>query len=121
MDDKPALKSYMDQTIVVGFRPEDLEDASLASQHPSDQQLQTEVVGREALGAETLIHFPVSAPTVDTGDPDALDELGAVNSVRCTARFDSRTKARVGDAVRINVDTEKLHYFDRKTHLSIGP
>lgn len=48
--------------------------------------------GREALGAETLIHFKIDAPAVRSGDPDALDELGDDEHVRVTARFTPKTK-----------------------------
>ena len=116
---RPALRDYLDQPLVVGFRPEDLEDAAVTPDHPDDQRLDTVIAVREALGAETLVHFPVAAPSVDSGDPDALDELGDEDASRCTARFSAATRVRVGDRVRVNVSAERLHFFDRKTHLAI--
>ncbi len=116
---RPALRDYLDQPVVVGIRPEDLEDAAVASDHPNDQRLDAEVAVREALGAETLVHFSIAAPSVDSGDPDALDELGDEDVSRCTARFSAATRTRVGDCIRVNVSTEKLHFFDRRTHLAI--
>jgi len=71
------------------------------------------------LGAETLIHFSIAAPRIESGDPDALDELGEVDAGRCTARFSSATQARVGDHIQINVNAERLYFFDPKTHLAI--
>ena len=103
----------------MAFRPEDLEDAAVVPDHPDDQRLDTEIAVREALGAETLVHFAIAAPSVDSGDPDALDELGDEDASRCTARFSAATRVRVGDRVRVNVSTERLHFFDRKTHLAI--
>ena len=116
---RPALRNYLDQPLIVGFRPEDLEDAVVVPDHPDDQRLDTEIAVREALGAETLVHFAIAAPSVDSGDPDALDELGDEDASRCTARFSAATRVRVGDRVRVNVSTERLHFFDRKTHLAI--
>ena len=119
MNIRPALARYVDQPLVVGIRPEDLEDAAVATDHPSDQRISATVEVREALGAETLMHFSIAAPTVDSGDPDALDELGEEDTGRCTARFSAATRARVGDHIEINVDTDHLHFFDPTTHKAI--
>ena len=115
--DRPSLASYVGRPVVVGIRPEHLEDASVAPDHPDDQRLDATVDVREALGAETLVHFNLNAQSVDSGDPDALDDLR--DTGRCTARFSASSQARVGDQIRVNVDGRKLHFFDRQTHLAI--
>jgi len=114
---RPALNGCFDQTLVIGIRPEDLEDAAVATGHPADQRISATVDVREALGAETLIHFGLDAVGVDSGDPDALDELRS--DTRCTARFAAASSARVGEAIEVNVDAAKAHFFDRSTHLAI--
>jgi len=118
-DTRPGLRAYIGQPVVVGIRPEDMEDAAVAPDHPEDQRIEVTVDVREALGAETLIHFGLAAPHVNSGDPDALDELGDENEVRCTARFSADTRARPGDRIQVNVTTKKMHFFDRSTHLAI--
>ncbi len=115
--DRPSLASYVGRPVVVGIRPEHLEDASVAPDHPDDQRLDATVDVREALGAETLVHFNLNAQSVDSGDPDALDDLR--DTGRCTARFSASSQARVSDQIRVNVDGRKLHFFDRQTHLAI--
>ncbi|MXZ95233.1 MAG: sn-glycerol-3-phosphate ABC transporter ATP-binding protein UgpC [Acidimicrobiaceae bacterium] len=115
--ERPALTEHLNRPVVVGIRPEHLEDAAVVADHPDDQRLDATVDVREALGAETLVHFNLSAPSVDSGDPDALDELR--DSGRCTARFSASSTARVGDRARVNVDARHLHFFDRQTHLAI--
>jgi multiple sugar transport system ATP-binding protein len=119
LQERPQLREYLGQPVVVGVRPEDLEDAAVVSEHPDDRRISATVDIREALGAETLMHFSISATGVDSGDPDALDELGADGMSRCTARFSSSTRAKVGDQIRVNVSTDKLHFFDRSSHLAI--
>ena len=116
---RPALRAQIGQPVVVGIRPEDMEDAAVVTDHPDDQRLEAEVDVREALGAETLMHFGLAVPSVNSGDPDALDELGAEDTSRCTARFRADTEARPGDRIRVNVTTEKMHFFDRSSHLAI--
>ncbi|WP_419932090.1 ABC transporter ATP-binding protein [Candidatus Poriferisodalis sp.] len=115
---RPALEAYLDQPVVLGFRPEHLEDAAVAAEHPDDQRLDAVVDVREALGAETLVHFNLNAQGVESGDPDALDEMR--DTGRCTARFAAETRARVGDRIRVNVDVRNLHFFDRQSHLAIN-
>ena len=116
---RPALRAQIGQPVVVGIRPEDMEDAAVVTDHPDDQRLEAGVDVREALGAETLMHFGLAVPAVNSGDPDALDELGADNQSRCTARFSADTEARPGDRIRVNVTTEKMHFFDRSSHLAV--
>ena len=116
---RPALRAQIGQPVVVGIRPEDMEDAAVVTDHPDDQRLEAEVDVREALGAETLMHFGLAVPSVNSGDPDALDELSAEDKSRCTARFSADTEARPGDQIRVNVTTEKMHFFDRSSHLAV--
>ncbi|CAN5773614.1 ABC transporter ATP-binding protein [soil metagenome] len=121
MSRRPALSRYLDRPIAVGIRPEDLEDAAFVPDHPEDRRLTTEIEVREALGAETLMHFRIQAPPVESGDPDAIDELGGGGgSTRATARFSPRTRAREGETIQVNVDTNALHFFDCDTHLAIA-
>lgn len=116
---RPALASYLDQPVVVGIRPEDLDDAAIFPDHPVDQRVRATIDLREALGAETLVHFGVDAPHVDSGDPDALAELGDESSSRCTGRFSPLTEANVGETIQITVNASKFHFFDKTSHLAI--
>src|SRR5258706_5989912 len=55
----PALRSYEGRTVILGIRPEDLEDASLEPDTPADRRLRGVVELREALGSELVVHFTV--------------------------------------------------------------
>ncbi|MGA1438018.1 MAG: ABC transporter ATP-binding protein, partial [Ilumatobacteraceae bacterium] len=70
---RPALREYAGRTLVVGIRPEDLEDAAEAPHIPESQRLSVPIKLIEALGSELMVHFSIDAATVDSGDPDALD------------------------------------------------
>ena len=119
VESRPALAGHLGQPLVVGIRPEDLEDAAVQPDHPADQRISATIDVREALGAETLMHFGIDATHVDSGDPDALDELGDESISRCTGRFSPLSEARVGDTIQINVNAAKFHFFDKSTHLAI--
>src|SRR6266576_5116341 len=53
---RPALRAYEGGEVLVGIRPEDLEDAAFASEAPK-RTLTVVCTLREALGSEVLVHF----------------------------------------------------------------
>jgi multiple sugar transport system ATP-binding protein len=119
-DTRPALRSYAGRTVIVGLRPEDLEDASLAQGAPPDQRLRVTVSLRESMGPEAFLHFPVKAPRVPiatngSAGPSRDDAPIDPTETTFVARVTARTKARDGDNVELVVDTDALHFFDPAT------
>src|SRR5262249_8284755 len=53
---RPALTSFDGRNVVLGIRPEHLEDASLATGTPPGRRLRGLVELREALGSELMVH-----------------------------------------------------------------
>ncbi len=102
----PAAKSkalidggYDGKTVTFGIRPEDVYDSeefvsSAACTFDSNVKVY------ELLGAEVYLYFD-------------LDEFPI------TARVDSRTTARPGDAIKFAFDVEKIHIFDKETEVTI--
>jgi multiple sugar transport system ATP-binding protein len=123
LDRRPALRGQPTRRVIVGIRPEDLEDATVVPNSPADRRIQAQVTLVEALGSELMVHFGLDARTVDSGDPDALEEATAVfaGHARSVAvgRFSPRSRLRIGDTVEIAVSTESLHFFDPQTRLAI--
>ncbi|WP_067465021.1 ABC transporter ATP-binding protein [Actinomadura macra] len=126
LTERPALASYLGRDVVVGVRPEDMEDAELVETSEGGALTSTaELV--EAMGSDVLVHFAVEAAQVVTEDTRELardagtDVLGRLESPRTdlVARFNPRTRVKVGDPVTINVDTGRLHFFDIDTGASI--
>jgi multiple sugar transport system ATP-binding protein len=119
-DTRPALRSYAGRTVIVGLRPEDLEDASLVQGAPPDRRLRVAVSLRESMGPEAFLHFPVKAPRVPiatNGRAGASRDDAPIDPTETTfvARVTARTKARDGDNVELVVDTDALHFFDPAT------
>jgi multiple sugar transport system ATP-binding protein len=128
--DEPGLGGYVGRSVVVGLRPENLEDAALANGAPGGR-LRGRVALREALGAEVLVHFTVSARRAvtedmrelaeDVGDDRVVEELAGRQAREATivGRFGPQTRASEGDAVEVWVDLRSLHFFDPDTGLAI--
>jgi multiple sugar transport system ATP-binding protein len=128
---RPGLKAVQGRTVVVGIRPEDIEDASLVSEAPKDRRMPATVELREALGSEIIVHFAVDAPIVLTEDTKELavdvaaeaaqtleERAREANSV-FVAQLNPRTRAREGDQIELVVDTARMHFFDPETGLGI--
>jgi multiple sugar transport system ATP-binding protein len=127
---RPALKDYEGRKVVLGIRPEDLEDSSLASDVPADRRVRGRVELREALGSEIMVHFTIDAPPAitedvrelaqDIGDERAVQEASeAPGQTTMVGRFGARSKVRVGETAEVCVDTRSLHFFDPETGLGI--
>jgi multiple sugar transport system ATP-binding protein len=116
---RPKLRDFAGANVVVGIRPEDLEDAVVAGQTPEGSRIRAKIGLIEALGSEIMAHFHVDARRVDSGDPDAPDELTGVGASNAVGRFDPRSRVRVGDEAEIVVTVDNLHFFDPATSLSI--
>jgi multiple sugar transport system ATP-binding protein len=128
---RPALKTYQGKNVVLGIRPEDMEDAELAADAPRDRRISAKVDLREALGSQVLVHFTVSAPLVLTEDTkelasdvgtealESLEEQAKKDKSTFVAQLDPRTRISEGEQVELVVDTGRLHFFDPDTGLGI--
>jgi multiple sugar transport system ATP-binding protein len=125
--ERPELRAYQGEPVIVGIRPEDMEDASLVPEAPPDRRLRTSVHLREALGADVDIHFEIEAPEVLTEDTkelagdvgqealQAVEERAAAGHSTFVARLNPRTGAEQGKPIELVVDVTRLHFFDPKT------
>jgi multiple sugar transport system ATP-binding protein len=130
LSNRPALKTFEGRPVILGIRPEDLEDVELVPEAPADRTLEGEVELTEALGSEVMVHFEIDATRAITDEvrelqkdagAEGMDEGGQANGSATTmvARFGARTKARKGENIRVAVDTRSLHFFEPETGLGI--
>jgi multiple sugar transport system ATP-binding protein len=126
--ERPGLADYDGRQVIVGVRPEDMEDAALAPDSPTDRRFMTTVDLREDMGSEVLVHFSLDAPPVFTEDTKELaadrgedvEELEQlVTRAPWIARFDPDSRVGEGDATEILVDTKHLHFFDPESSEAI--
>ena len=123
---RPALRDYEGRQVVLGIRPEDLEDASLEEASGSQPSLRGNVNLREALGSEVMVHFTIDASPASTEDVRELARdvgseapTGSEQEATLVGRFSARTKVRDGETVEVAVDTRALHFFEPDSGLGI--
>jgi len=92
---------YVNKTVVMGIRPEDLHDDEIMIASSPNSVIETTIKLYELLGAEVYLYFDIE-------------------SHGCTARVNPRTTARVGDKVKFAIDLTKLHVFDKETEKIIS-
>jgi multiple sugar transport system ATP-binding protein len=117
LDARPALRGHAGKKILIGIRPEDFEDAAMVEHDTTGRQITSNVRLIEALGSELMVHFDINARTVDSGDPDAVEESDS--SSNAVGRFSPRSKVQMREDVTIAVATENMHFFDPETRLAI--
>jgi multiple sugar transport system ATP-binding protein len=115
----PRLRDYDGRRLIIGIRPEDYEDAAFAPAVPESQRITSTVSLIEALGSELMVHFHLDAPTVDSGDPDAVEEKAGSSQSNAVGRFHPRSQARIGDRIDVAISAENMHFFDLETRQTI--
>ena len=93
-----ALKDggYVGKTVVLGIRPEDLHDEEAFLAENPKSTFQVEIRVYEMLGSEVLLYFDI-------------------DDANFTAKVNPRTTARPGDTVKLAMDLDKVHIFDKET------
>jgi multiple sugar transport system ATP-binding protein len=117
---RPGLVAFEGKRIILGVRPEDLEDAAFSGAAPAGRRLLAQVDIREDMGSEVYIHFGVAGKAVRGEDVRAAvgEEAAEVAEVKgnvWVARVDRDTKVQEEGTSELVVDTTRLHFFDPET------
>jgi multiple sugar transport system ATP-binding protein len=126
LENHPALKGYVGKQVILGIRPEDLEDAALETGAPSERQLRGRLELKEALGSEIMAHFAIKGAHAETDETrelakdagaEGLSEPIGVHDDEAVivGRFGARSRIKQGDEVLAVVDTRALHFFNPQT------
>jgi multiple sugar transport system ATP-binding protein len=95
-----ALREYADKEVLVGVRCEDIhDDATFLSAHPS-AVVTAKVDVSELMGSEVFLYLEYQGNLL-------------------TARVAPNTASRIGEEIRIGIDTNKIHLFDAESERSI--
>jgi len=91
---------YIGKDVLMGIRPEDVHDEEMFLANSPESIITADVEVTEMLGAEVFLYLSVA------GSP-------------ATARVDPRSKAKAGDKIKVALDTNQIHIFDKETELTI--
>jgi multiple sugar transport system ATP-binding protein len=128
----PGLARYDRKEIVLGIRPEDMEDAAIVGKTEAETTFPIVVQFAEAMGSDVYLHFFVDAPPVVTEETrelaselgedvlKGLEERASEQRTSFVARVSPETTAAKGDSRTIFVDTRKLYFFDPDSGQSIS-
>jgi multiple sugar transport system ATP-binding protein len=110
---RPGLPRFEGRRLILGVRPEDIEDATFGS----GDQLGATVDIREDMGSEVFVHFDPGARMVAGEDVKAAvgEDAADVKSGAWVARLDRDTAASERERLELAVDTNRLHFFDPET------
>ena len=120
------LVSFEGKRVILGIRPEDLEDSALETDAADGQTLKGKLELREALGSEIMAHLSFKGAHAETDETRELArDSGAEGTEKqigvkedeavVVGRFGARSRVKVGDEVTAVVDTRALHFFDPET------
>ena len=120
---RPAITAFEGREVILGIRPEDLEDAQLAPDAPAERRLRGELRLRESLGSEVMAHVAVTARPAATevgaelGEDTGFSAIGADSGEHAVlvGRLSPRTRVQTGEQIELAVDTRALHLFDPET------
>jgi multiple sugar transport system ATP-binding protein len=129
-----CLGSYVGRRIVLGIRPEDVEDAETLHESFPGRRLSVVCDIREDLGSEVYVHFNIDAEAVRTQEvvealvvEDAEDEEARIAAEGArgagptfVARLDRATRVRERERLELTVDVTRLHFFDPETGVRVG-
>jgi multiple sugar transport system ATP-binding protein len=133
LEKRPALSRFAGGKVVLGLRPEDIEDASVAGDASDDRRMAVVCDIREDMGSEVYVHFNVKGEPVATKEvvealvvdaPEDQESKQAAERARgagvsFVSRLHRDTEARERHQLELTVDVARLHFFDPETGLSI--
>ena len=126
------LKSYAGKEVVLGIRPEHIEDAQLAegiagsANAPNTIEVEPQVI--ESMGSEKYVYFEV--PEEQAAHLDSLEEIAGGDGAGGTgsaddfggmmvARVSVESAARRDEKIRLAVDASKIQLFDPDTEKNL--
>ena len=94
------LAHYVGKEIILGIRPESIHDEEMYLSNATTGIIEANVEITEMMGAETYLYLECEG-------------------IPLTARVSPRSTARSGDRIRVALDPNRIHLFDKETEKTI--
>ncbi|MBQ2824244.1 MAG: sn-glycerol-3-phosphate ABC transporter ATP-binding protein UgpC [Oscillospiraceae bacterium] len=98
--DEAVLSDYVDKEIIFGIRPENIHDEEMFLSAAKTGIIDCDVEITEMMGAETYLYLNCEG-------------------IALTARVDPRSTARPQDSIKVAIDPNKIHIFDKETEKTV--
>ncbi len=98
--DENVLSNYVDKEIIMGIRPENIHDEEMFISSAKTGIIDADVEITEMMGAEVYLYL-------------------TCQGIPLTARVDPRSTARPQDTIKVALDPNKVHIFDKETEKTI--
>ncbi len=107
--------------VIVGVRPEHLEDAKLIDtfQRLRALTLEVNVDMVESLGAEKLVHFTLEGASAQAAQLAELAAASGLGENDFVARLPAESTATAGERIELAFDTAKIAIFDADSGLNL--
>ena len=117
--DRPGLRARAGETLIMGLRPEDLEDASIVEGRDGNVLSVVPDI-RENMGSEVYVHFSLGVPPVRRSEVEeaispedaAAKRIPARSASPFVARLGRETAATEGEPLDLAVDVNRLYFFE---------
>jgi len=111
------LDKYLNtgKEIVLGVRPEDIHDDADWVNGAGKQVIEVKVDVVEQLGPETLLYCKTSSEYAEGEDLKSI----ADDVSNLIAKVDSRSATKAGNVVKVAIDVDHCHLFDKDTEITI--
>ncbi len=93
---KAEVQAYNGKEVLMGIRPEDIYDDEAFISAAPECTFEVDITLTEMMGAETYLYFQACG-------------------VDMTARVNPRTTTKHGDHIKVALDANKIHLFDKET------
>ena len=109
------------ENVIVGMRPEHLQDGSLIDAYQRIRAVMFEVKVDlvESLGADKYVYFTIAGSEVHSAQLDQLEAQGDVVENQFVARVPADSKAVSGQSIELAFDTTKLAVFDADSGVNL--
>ena len=98
--DNPALEAYIDKELILGVRPENIHDEDMFLSNAKTGVIEAVIDVAEMMGAETYLYL-------------------TCEDIPLTVRVSSRSQARPLDTIKLAIDPNNIHLFDKDDEHSI--
>jgi len=120
-DKLEKLKTFENEEIVMGIRPEAFEDGNYANTSEYSESIKVSVSLLEQLGSDSYIHFykdikPVQTEAIEEILADEGEDISVLgDNTKFIARINPNSTVVEGEEIELKIDPSKLHFFDPET------